>query len=314
MKKIATILFVILTTISGYATTWDEPWQKEIIEKSDYFVYGTVINASDSLVIVEIDKSFGNLEIAKIITIDNFFMLHLCSMSGGHGPEFIFKKGEKGYFFLKKGNNGNFQIPTPTSGFDRIVGNKVYATYRHTYHQAAISPKLYEFTYKEIWNKFHKGKFEKEKILKFINEQVSKNSAGFEDKEIELFFKQHVALETAYLLGIKIDFNILKKFSESNNFHSQISALRAMGNLNNNEVKKYLIDYLKDKNKDNFTKVIAIWSLWKIKDSEVKKQLSELKEHLSDEEIGFERNIMDPRVCTHFPSPKSAIIELENQE
>lgn len=155
MKKIAITLFLVIIGVSSYATTWDEPWQKEIIEKSEYFAYGTVLSASDSLVTVEIVKSFGNIKLPKIITIDNFFMLHLCSMSGGHGPEFNFDKGEKGYFFLKKGENGNFQIPTPTSGFDRIVDGKVHATYRHTYHQAAVSPEIYEFTYKEIWRKYY---------------------------------------------------------------------------------------------------------------------------------------------------------------
>lgn len=313
MKKILLFAILVITTFSSFATTWDEPWQKEIIAKSDYFALCKVISASDSLVVVEIKKSFGN-NINGQITIDGFFLLDLCSMSGGHGPEFIFEKGEKGYIFLKQGKNGNYQIPTPTSGFDRIVEDKVYSTYRHTYHRASISPEIYEFTYKEIWNKFHRGSFEKTKIIEFINKQVKEKPAGFEEDEIDLFFKQHVAIETAYLLEIKLDFNILKKFSESENFHSRVSAIRAMGNLNNEQVKEYLINYLKDKNKDDFTKVIAIWSLWKMEDEKVNKKLWKLRKKLSDDENGFGGNIMDPRVCTYFPSPKQAIVELKENK
>lgn len=313
MKKITALLFIILISASSYATTWNEPWQKEIIEQSEYFIYGKVIKASKTKVTVQIKKVFGRHIEGKII-IDDFFMLNICSTSGGHGPEFNFEKNEKGYFFLKKGENGNFQIPTPSSGFDRIVDGKVHATYRHTYHQAAIDPEIYELTYNEIWNKFHNSEFDSTKIKKIISINLSKKPAGFEEDEIDLFFRQHASLETAYLCGITLEFETLKKFAESDNFHSQISALRALGVLKNDETKKYLLEYIKNNEKDNFTKVIAIWSLWGMGDKDINKQLSDLKETLSDEETGFGGNIMDPRVCTHFPSPKYAITEMERKK
>lgn len=313
MNKTLLILITLLINLTSYATTWDEPWQKEIIEKSEYFILGKVVELTDTTVTVQIEKSFGSELNGKII-IDGFFMLQLCSMSGGRGPEFFFKKDYNGYFFLKKGKNGNFQIPTPSSGFDRIVKGKVHATYRHTYHQAAIDPEIYELTYNEIWNKFHKSEFDTTKILTFINTNLSKEPAGFEEDEIDLFFKQHSALETAYLCDIELKFETLYKFAESDNFHLQISALRAYSNLKTDEAKKYLLEYIKNSQKDNFTKVIAIWSLWSMGDKKINKQLSDLKKSLSDEETGFGGNIMDPRVCTHFPSPKSAVDELERKK
>lgn len=313
MKKITTVLFIILTTLSSYATTWDEPWQKEIIEQSEYFVLAEVIKISETKVTVEIEKAFGKQIEGKIV-IDNFFLLHICSYSSGHGPEFNFIKNEKGYFFLKKGDNGNYQIPTPSSGFDRIVEGKVHATYRHTYHQAAVDPETYELTYNEIWNKFHGTEYDTTKINSFINTNITKEPAGFEADEIDLFFLQHSALETAYLLDIKLDFETLKKFSESENFHSQVSALRAFSHSPTEQSKKYLLEYIQNEDKGNFTKVIAIWSLWNMGDEKINKQLIKLKDKISGEETGFGGNIMDPRVCTHFPSPKNAIVELENKE
>lgn len=313
MNKLFFILLSLIISSSSFATTWDEPWQKEIIEKSEYFALGKVVTASDSLVTIEIKKSLGN-NLSGIITIDNFFLLDLCSSSGGNGAEFIFEKDEEGYLFLKKGENGNYQIPTPTSGFDRIVEGKVHATYRHTYHQAAIPIDIYELTYKEIWDKFHSDSFDREIILEFVNQNLAKEPAGFEEDEIDLFFRQHTALESAYLLEIKLDFEILKNFALCDNFHSRVSAIRAMYYQDNDEAKTFLFEYLQDKEKDDFTKVIAIWSLWKMNDNEVNKRLWKLRKKLSDEDNGFGGNIMDPRVCTHFPSPQYAIIELKENK
>lgn len=314
MNKILLTLTSFILTISTYATTWDEPWQKEIIKESEHLVLARVISASDSLVQIEVIKSFDDNPLSGKITLDDFFLLDLCSMSGGHGPEFSFEQGEEGYFFIKKGKNGNYQIPTPSSGFDRIKDGKVYATYRHTYHQALVPIEDYELTYKEIWSKYHSDTFESAKVLEYIVENLSKVPAGFEEDEIDLFFKQHVSLETAYLLDIELDIETLKKFANSDNFHSQVSALRAFNLLESEAAKTYLLQYIQDEENDNFTKVIAIWSLWKIGNESIHDQLSEMKSKLSEEDTGFGGNIMDPRVCTHFPSPKSAIEELEKKK
>ncbi|MBN1968778.1 MAG: hypothetical protein JW870_05380, partial [Candidatus Delongbacteria bacterium] len=281
MNKTLVVFAVLFISLSSNATTWDEPWQQEIIEKSEYFILGSIKQVTDTTVTVQIEKSFAS-DLKGDLVIDGFFMLHLCSSSGGHGPEFYFAEGEEGYLFLKKGENGNYLIPTPTSGFDRIINGKVHATYRHTYHQAAVDPATYEMTYNEIWNKYHSQSIIDIEVKKYINDNLSKKPAGFDENEIDLFFNQHVALETAFLLELEVDFETLKKFAESDNYHSQISALRAMGISNNKETKEYLLAYIQNSEKDNFTKVVAIWSLWNLNDSAYNKKLSALKNTLSD--------------------------------
>ncbi|WP_417354866.1 hypothetical protein [Flavobacterium sp.] len=306
MKNHLTFLLVLFTSFIVNATTWDEPWQKEIIQKSDCFVYGSVIQVNDTVVTVNVVKSFGRVLTGQI-KIDGFFMLELCSMSGGHGPELHFKEGDEGYFFLKKGDNGNYMIPTPSSGFDIIVDGSVHATYRHTYHQAAVDPKVYEMTYSQIWNYYHNKKVNDAEVKKFIEEYLSKPVAGFEEDELDLFFNQHVALETAYLLNIPVDFDMLKKFAESENYHSQISAMRCMGVQNTSETKKYIISYIQQEDKSSFSKVMGIEGLIASGDKKYIKQLINIKDKVSDEETGFGGNIMDPRVCTSVPSPRMAI-------
>ncbi len=315
MRIVKAVLFLILTLsiqTQGSAETWNEPWQKEIIKKADYFVLARVFSNVDSIgTRIQIIKYFGNQKLTGEILINGFSLLKMTS-SSGHGVHLNFEEDQTVYLFLTKQKNGNYSIPTPTSGFAVLDEEKnVYATYRHSYHQALISQDVYEKTYTEIWNYYRTSDFNKENILPFINEYIDKEPAGFEENEISNFFLQHAALETAYLLDITIDLDRLKKFIESDNFHSRVSALQLLSNSDNKKTKEYLFDFIKNEENENFEKVIAIWSLNKMGRKEYKDKLIAIAENLSDEETGFGGNIMDPRVGTYFPSPKRAVEELK---
>lgn len=294
------------------AETWNEPWQKEIIKNADYFVLAKVLSNVDSIgTEIEVIKYFGNQKLEGRILINGFSLLNMTS-SSGHGVHLDFEKDQTLYFLLNKRKDGNYAIPTPTSGFAVLDSDdNVYATYRHSYHQALIPQDVYEKTYTEIWNYYKTGEFEKGRILPFINEYVDKSPAGFEEEEISTFFLQHAAMETAYLLNIQIELDRLKKFVASDNFHSRVSALQLLGNLNTELTKEYLFDFISNEQNENFEKVIAIWSLNRIGGKVYKKKLSKIADNLSDEDTGFGGNIMDPRVGTHFPSPKGAVEELK---
>jgi len=315
MRIIKITVFLILTlTVQTKisAETWDEPWQKEILKNSDYFVLAKVLSNVDGIgTEIEIIKYFGNQKLIGKILINGFSLLQMTS-SSGHGVHLDFEKDQIFYFLLTKRKDGNYAIPTPTSGFAFLDENKnVYATYRHSYHQASIPQNIYEKTYTEIWNYYKTSEFNKENILSFIYKYIDKEPAGFEENEISTFFLQHVALETAYLLDISINLDKIKSFVESDNFHSRVSGLQLLSNSNNKEVKEYLFDFINNEQNENFEKVIAIWSLSKIGGEEYKDKLLAIAENQSDEETGFGGNIMDPRVGTHFPSPKNAIEKMK---
>lgn len=315
MRLIKITLFLILTlTIQTKvsAETWDEPWQKEIIKNADYFVLAKVLSNIDSIgTKIEILKYFGNQKLEGEILINGFSLLNMTS-SSGHGTHLSFEKDQIIYFLLTKRKDGNYAIPTPTSGFAVLDEDKnVTATYRHSYHQALIPQEIYERTYAEIWNYYKTSEFNKENVFQLINENIDKQPAGFDENEISTFFLQHATLETAYLLDISIDLDKLKKFVESDNFHARVSALQLLSNSNNEETKEYLFNFVNNEQNENFEKVIAIWSLNKIGGKEYKEKLIEISKNQSDEETGFGGNIMDPRIGTHFPSPKKAIEQLK---
>src|SRR5690606_7803493 len=98
----------------------------------------------------------------------------------------------------------------------------------------------------------------------------------------------------------------VEKFANSENYHSRISAIQLMGNINSTECKDFLFTTLTNEKFTNFEKVIAVWALKKIGDEKYIEKIKKIKDNLSDEEDGFGGNIMDPRIGTYFPSPKQA--------
>ena len=312
MHKIKLLIILILSLgiqTNLKAETWDEPWQKEIIQKAEYFVLANVIELDSLGVHLEILQNFGQNKLPDKILINGFSLLNLRS-SSGQGVHYDFEKGKKLYFLLTKNEDGNFAIPTPTSGFAVLdEENNVYATYRHSYHQALIPKDIYEMTYQAIWNYYHNLEYDKNSVMEFINEQIKKEPAGFEENEISTFFLQHASLETAYLLDIPIELSRIEKFANSDNFHSKVSSVQLMSLLDDLVTKEYLFEFIQSDNNDNFEKVIAIRSLKKIGGKEYNNKLKEIANTLSDEETGFGGNIMDPRVATSFPTPREAVKE-----
>lgn len=314
MRKIK-ILIILIVSITFQNTlqaeTWDEPWQKEIIQKSEYFVLGNVIKLDSLGVHIRITQNFGTKELPNKILINGFSLLNLGS-SSGQGVHFDFEEAQNHYFLLTKKEDGNFAIPTPTSGFALLdEENNVYATYRHSYHQALIPKDIYEMTYKAIWNYYRGLDFDRKSVQEFINEQIDKEVAGFDENQISTFFLQHASMETAYLLDLPIELSRIEKFANSDNFHSKVSAVQLMSLIENQKTKEYLFTFIQSENNENFEKVIAIRSLKKIGGKEYNDKLKKIANSLSDEETGFGGNIMDPRVGTRFPSPRQAVEETE---
>lgn len=309
--KLKHIIFIFLFfTNFTFGISWDEPWQSEIIKQADYFVLAKIKSFNSDTLKIEIIKDIEGENLKGEIVITNFYLLKICSASG-HGPEFDFDNIETSYFFIKKNHKGEYCIPTPSSGFDYVKDGNVIATYRHTYHQTKVPIETYEKTMSAIFNNYHNKPFDIKFINEFIDINLTLKPAGFSEDEINTFFSQHVALECIYHLRLTGFYSkILPFLHDLKNFHNQISAARALIAYDNSECKNELLKIIKDSSYDNFVKVICIWTLREFKPIELKQQLVKINEIVSGEETGFGGNIMDPRVCTYIPDPKSALEKL----
>lgn len=311
LKLILQFVLVFLT-VKTFATTWDEPWQDEIIKQADYFVFAKVQSYDEKKgVIIEIIKSLAGSELQKQIEITEFYLLDLCSITDGNGVEFDFDNIYECYFFIKKNAEGQYCIATPTTGFAHVRDGNVYATYRHSYHKALVPVDIYEKTMTGIFNNYHGLSFDKVFISEYVNKWISLKPAAFLEAQIDTFFAQHVALECVYHLHLTDLYPKITPFlNDTSNFHNQVSGARALVSYNTSECKQELLKVIMDTAREHFVQVISLWTLSEFNPIELKKQLLIIEETASTEDNNFGGSIMDPRVCTYFPDLKEAIKKL----
>ena len=108
----------LLLTGSAFATTWDEPWHEQVVKKADYFVL-VKIKATDEQhgISATVIRTLAGGSLTGDIKITDFYLLNMCSSSGGHGPEFQMGNTDSCYFFLQKNAAGNYSMATPSTGF-----------------------------------------------------------------------------------------------------------------------------------------------------------------------------------------------------
>ena len=305
----------MFTWLNVCATTWAEPWQDDVIKKADHFVLAemTCYHPVDGFNL-KILKTLAGAPLQDDVKVTGFHMLDLCSSSGGSGNLFYFEALGNYYFLLTRNAEGELCIPTPSSGFAYLEGDKVYATYRHSYHLALVDVDVYENTMTAIFNHYHNLPFDSSWVQRYVEEQLARQPAGFEADEIDTFFSQHVALESVYHLRLGGFYNDLLPFlADSENMHHQTSAARALIAYNTQACKEELMKYIGSIEMDIFAQVQCIQTLSEFKPVELKERLTALLELASDDENGFETNLMDPRICTYVPSVKEALANmLEN--
>jgi len=93
----------------------------------------------------------------------------------------------------------------------------------------------------------------------------------------------------------------LQPFLDSDFFHVQVSAVRALSVSSSPTKHKELLEYALNQEKEGIARVMAIIMLNKLSSYD---QASELANHLSslsEQEVYLGANIMDPRVGTWYP-------------
>jgi hypothetical protein len=306
------LIALLFTTFDAIATTWDEPWMDKVITQADCFLLGQVksVNSTEGITI-NVIKIIAGQGVQREIKITGFYLLRLCSTSSGDGPGFNFKGIDSCYFFLKKNDKGSYSLATPTTGFAWVKDGVVAGTYRHSYHQARTTAKVYEPTMLAIFNNYHKLPYDAGFINNFVASNISSKPAGSTADEMEAFFNQHIALECIYHLRLPGYSTQISNFINATySFHAQVSAARALIAYNTPKSINELMTLITDSATNDFVKVVAVWTLSAHKPAELKTKLVALGEKASTEENGFGGNIMDPRICTNIPTVKDALDSL----
>jgi len=305
---------VLLLAPPGRAATWDEPWQDDVIRKADTLVKAEVLANDGKSVNIKVVETLAGAAVPETATVEGFSLLRLSSFTlADEETKFPFKKGQSYYFFLTKQKGGKtWAVATPTAGYARLEDGNVYATYRHSFHQALVPQELYETTMKAIFLKTHGKEVDADALRKTLLPILKQAPQGppkdaKEKDQARRFFEQHAALETlAYFAGAD-DLKLLEPYLKCDDYHVQISAVRALGGIDSREARERLLAFLEGDGK-GFAKVMAVWALKRQNARDCLPKLKELQPKAPVDRVGFGGNLMDPRIGTHFPgSVKSAI-------
>jgi len=311
------LILSLFLSIGTSATTWDEPWQETILKKSESFVQVKVESVDEEKGIwAEIIQTIAGESIKGRLHIYGFFLLHLTSSSGGHGAEFKLPPMDTAYYFLKKGDKGNYLMPTPTSGFARVRDGYVECTYRISMHKGMAPVDMYEKSMSELF-KFNKtGEYDKVYFEGLFDEYLSQNPGKVDGTgdEMKLFFLQHVALESFYYVGEESYYKDVVKFLESDQFHNQISGIRALSKINTPQAKESIFTFIQDNTKNDLARVLVVDALRRLDALEYNTKLASYLLKALDEIVGYVIIIREVRTGTKVPGIlKDAVDELLKQ-
>jgi len=317
-QVLAAKAFLVLAMCFGFSTrafgaVWDEPWHKEVVAGADSFGLFEVVSTTPFRTVFKKVRSLAGAATGDSLEVDGFYNgspLSTSSVNGGFDDEWAlhFDAGKSYYLFLKKApSGGTWRIATPSAGYALIgTDGKVVATYRISLHLAVVDPKIYELTQTCIFLRLHGQEKCLPEVYKLIDEQaaiappvmIGNLAAG----QLERFFMQHVALETAYLVGYPIPLDTLTKFLLNSSFHVQISGVRAIAASNVKDRNQALLMFVMDEKKNPVARIVAVRMIRELNARELKDKLIAYFPDASIEPAGLEINIMDSRVGTVFPS------------
>jgi len=281
------------------ASTYDEPWQDQVIREADSLVKIRIeANEGGKIVRFELLDQLAGEPVPQAGVIDDFDRV---SIRNPHW-EFHHQPDDVGYALLRKTEDGDWSLPTPSTGWAALEDGQVAATYRHSYHMALVPDPVYRSTTTALFKHLHGQPWDEQAMGAFIDKWLAEPPQSPSGEEQgETFFHQHVALECFHHLGSDTELTRLEPFLALDDFHVRVSAVRALSRIDNPATRQRLLAILADEAWPGFPRVMAAWGLERLDARELLPRLQELIPTMAEVETGFGGNIMDPRIGTAFP-------------
>ncbi len=291
------------------ASTYDEPWQEEVVKSAASLVKLRIVEGSETEARFERLEQLAGDPVPETGVIDRFGGMTITSWSpSGHLP-LLFNPGDEGYFLLGATDDAErWSIASPTAGYALVSQGLVTATFRHSYHQALVVEDQYRDATTAIFQHLHGQPVDAKAQRASMEAQLDRSPASYA-MDADGFFAQHVALESCYYFCGAGDLARLEPFLKSDDGHVQISAARALSAVDSPEGRARLLAFVKDDSRLAFARVMAVWGLRRLDARDQAEALLAYLPQASTEETGFGGNIMDPRVGTAFPESVKVAIE-----
>jgi hypothetical protein len=294
------------------ATTWDEPWHREVVSEATSFGLYEIARSTPGAVTLKRAKHIAGDRTPATIELKSFYALRLTSRSGDHGPEFRLPAGSKAYFYLKPAD-GAWAIATPTAGYAGVgQGGEVYATYRFSAHQAIADAPVYEMTQRCIFEVLHGRRDCDPSVAAFVTAQLARPAVTMA-ADRAVFFNQHIALETASFTHQPIAGAVLEGFLNTPDIHVQLSSLRALAAQRPDKAER-LMRFVQDEHAEPTARAMAAMLLVETGAHGMKQRLLDYAPKADDAEAGLGIALMDPRIGTHFPRTLKQAVQLAGEQ
>lgn len=324
------VAFVALASSVMFAAVWDEPWHREVVLGADSFGLYDAVNVTPFTTTFKRVRGLAGADTGDAVTADGFYgstapLTSSVRPGQAYDDEWTlrFRSGHRYYLFLKRAPAAanaaaastaaaraapteSWRIATPTGGQAEVQADgTIIATYRHSLHQARVDAATFELTQTCIFDTLHQTNPCVPEARAFIDAQLAAEPASLlgnpGSADEERFFKQHAALETAYLIGYSADRARLEAFLKSPFFHAQISAVRAFARLDAADRNTNLADFVMDDTRNPLARTFAVQAIRELNARELKDRLSAYLPTASTDEVGLGARISDSRIGTVFP-------------
>ncbi|WP_194755983.1 hypothetical protein [Aliidiomarina indica] len=306
---ISLALVLTLTPSWALAETWSEPWHREVLEKSDTLALVQLVETHREYVELQVLRVLAGDALPSIVRVQSPVQVELTSASG-HRHALIpwIRKDQSAYVLLSRANE-KWRLLSPSAGIATLhEANQVAATYRISFHQVLQPAEDYERLQPCLFRVFRNEDCDFDALADLIILPLHEAAAGLSpdanDAEIQLFFRQHVALESSYLLRRPLPLATIEPFLTHDFFHTQISGVRALAVVEGKESAARLTDFVRDPTRSGVARNMAVLMLAERHDSSALQSLREQIEEIEglDEESTLPlSSFMDPRIGTHFP-------------
>jgi len=261
-------------------------------------------------------KTLAGTATPDVLELDGYYALHLGSTSTAAGHEELeirFPKGEHVYLFPRLVDK-RWTVATPSAGIDVAPNNGlVHATYRISFNQTLQPVEAYERVQTCIFHKLHNDECSVASLSRDLDDPLNSPPAALSptatEQEQKMFFAQHVALETAYLLDRDLPLKTIEPFLQADFFHQQISAVRALAASKSSARNARMVSFIKDSSRLPMAQAMVVVMAKEIGDKTLIAELKALAPGASEADSRLPLNIMDPRIGTDFPASVKEALE-----
>ncbi|MGM9481623.1 hypothetical protein ACS5PN_10620 [Roseateles sp. NT4] len=304
-SQILAATFAAVLSMPTWANTWDEPWQETVAARATSFGLFKVEKVKGTTATAVLTRHLAGEPTPSAVDIGGYSQLNVTSASSDHW-ELWLKPGKSYYLYLVKGEKGSWQLLTPSAGTDLLRDNGlVEASYRISMHKALLPVPIYEMTQACIFQRLHAQACNVEPVQRFIDQQLAGEpanpDAAKDQAELDRFFMQHAAMETAAALQYAPAGMDLGKYIGTPAMHVQFSALKLLAATQKESAPQQLATFFCAGKAEPMSRAYALLLLQTQRMVSAAPTLQACLQTLPGDGQYALTPVMDPRIGTRFP-------------